>query len=99
MFIVVRSIKDHTVILQEIGQEAGQWQRAKLQKISKFACFAICPLFGTPVLLDVGLGHYIAIGSSLLACWHLGLVSMTEQNVAALGTSLDMVQSAPTAFQ
>ena len=57
------------------------------------------PSFGAPVLLDVGLGHYIVIGSSLLAQWCIGLVSMTEQNVAALGTSLDMVQSAPTAFQ
>ena len=57
------------------------------------------PLFGAPVLLDVGLGHYIAIGSSLLAGWHLGLVSMIKQNIAALGTSLDMVQSAPTAFR
>ena len=72
---------------------------ANLQKISEFACLAICPLFCTPVLLDVGLGHCIAIGSSSLAGWHLGLVSVTEQNIVALGTSLDMVQSAPTAFQ
>ena len=62
-------------------------------------CLAICSLFGTLAVLDVGLGHYIAIGSSLLARWHLGLVSVTKQNVVALGTSLDMVQSAPTAFQ
>ena len=98
MLFVVRSIKDHTVILQELSQEAGKWWIANLQNISEFVCLAICPFFGALVLLDVGLGQCIAIGSCLLAWWCLGLVSMTEQNIVALGTSLDMVQSAPTAF-
>ena len=60
------------------------------QKNSKFVCLAFCPLFGALVLLDVGLGHSIVIGSSLLAQWHLGLVSMTEQNIVALETSLEL---------
>ena len=82
----------------QILKHSGIPVESQNQNISKFACLAICPLFGALVLLDVGLGHYIVIGSNSLAQWHLGIVNMTEQNVAALGTSLDMAQSAPTAF-
>ena len=69
-----------------------------LQPFDKSPPFTELELAGTLLSLDVRLGHCIAIGYSLLAGWHLGVVRVTEQNIVALGTSLDMVQSAPTAF-
>ena len=45
----------------------GEWKMVNLQKICQFACLVICPLLCTLVLVDVRMGHCIAIGSSSLA--------------------------------